>query len=286
MKNLLYRRYERVLRQKANGGQIGGITQLAQLGVGAIDAFAKPDEYGFQSKGATIGKSVLGAAGTGAAIGSAIPGIGTGIGAGAGALYGLASGILGANKNAKAENDARSNMVIQQHMAEVSQSNAALANNPGLISGTGTTYFKNGGSMQKYTDGGAMPGIIGAPVSYGKSVGSAPRTPLNDLITSGGDAKRLSSDNALIKGNSHKEGGIQIPELDTEVEGGETTLNNYVFSKKLGFADQHLPIAKAKGIIEKKPNTPERATSMRLLADKEQRLMQSQETLKQARGLK
>lgn len=327
MRNLLYRRYERVLR--ANGGEVGGITQLTSLGTGAIDAFAKPNQYGFQSKGAVIGKSVLSDAGTGAAIGSVIPGVGTVAGAAIGAGYGLVSGFIKGGQQSAQQNNMRNNMLMQQKMAETSQSNAVLSADPSLITGTGQTYFKNGGTIHikpenkgKFTaykertgkttkealhspdahvrkmaqfaenashwkkeDGGTM-SILGAPVHYGKEVGSTPRTPLNDLITSGGDAKKLSSDNALIRGNSHAEGGIQIPELDTEVEGGETTKDNYVFSKKLGFADMHLPIAKAKGIIEKKPRTLERANSMRLLADKEQRLMQEQEQVKQARSLK
>lgn len=164
----------------------------------------------------------------------------------------------------------------------------------------------NGGLMQvgkmididKYprlpmkADGGALnPGKEGSdawglPVTYGKDLGSNQRTPLNDLITSGGTAKKLSSDNALIKGNSHAEGGIDIPELDAEVEGGETTLNNFVFSKKLGFADLHKPIATAKGKIENKPRTLERANSMRMLINKESQLAEQQELLKKKLGIR
>lgn len=334
MQNLLFRRYQAaMMRKRANGGFMDGVGTAAQIGSGIIDAVSQPDQYGFQSSGAVIGKSVLGDAATGAQLGSVIPGVGTAFGAGAGALIGLGTGLLGANKQKAQENDMRNRMAMQQKMAETNRSNAALSANPQLATGSGMTYFaeggymKNGGSIHikpshrgRFTEylkshhttlsaalhsGSAhvrqmanfarnakkwhhkdLGGSIGPdgswlPVDYGHDLGSKPRTPLNDMITSGGTAKRLSSDNALITGNSHEQGGVKIPELDTEVEGGETTLNNFVFSKKLGFADMHLPIAKAKGKIEQKPRTLERATSMRLLAQKEQNLMQQQELLKQ-----
>ncbi len=336
MKNLLFRRYQRVMRRAAGGSLnvpgAGPYTELGSLGSGLIDAVDQPDQYGYQSKGATIGKSVLSDAGTGAAIGSVIPGVGTLVGAGVGATVGLVSGYLKSKSNSAGENNARNSQYISQRQQETQRSNATLANDPALATGTSTSYFSDGGSihikpshkgrftkylsshhttlsaalhsksphvrqmanfannakhwkheyggeLSKYVLGGGLTGDW-APAVYGKDLTANPRTPLNDLITSGGDAKKLSSDNAIIQGNSHAEGGIQIPELNAEVEGGETTLGDFVFSKKLGFADQHKPIATAKGIIEKKPQTLERANSMRLLRDKEQRLATQQETLK------
>jgi hypothetical protein len=328
MQNLLFRRYQAaMLRKKAGGGFMDGIGTATQIGSGIIDAVSQPDQYGFQSSGAVIGKSVLGDAATGAQLGSVIPGVGPVIGAGAGALVGLGTGLLGANKQKKQENDIRSRMAIQQRMNETNLSNATLGANPNLVTGSGTTYFSEGGSIHikpshrgRFTEylkshhttlsaalhsksahvrqmanfannakhwhhkdlGGSIgPDGSWLPVDWGHDIGSKPRTPLNDMIASGGTAKKLSSNNALITGNSHEQGGVKIPELDTEVEGGESTLNNFVFSKKLGFADLHIPIAKAKGKIEQKPRTLERATSMRLLAQKEQTLMQQQEALKQ-----
>lgn len=336
MRNLLYRRYESALKRRALGGDMtgAGYTQLAGIGTGLIDDAYKPNQYGVQPAGATIGKSVLSDAATGAAIGSVIPGVGTAIGAVGGAAYGLVSGYLKSKGNNAKENNAKNQIAMNTYGQQTKMSNAVLGADPSLATGNiGEQYFSKGGTIHikaghkgrftaykehtgktteealhsknahvrqmanfarnsshwKKEDGGIMPTNVvnGLPVTYGKNDPSTVnRTPLNDLITSGGTAKKLSSDNALIIGKSHADGGIQVPELDTEVEGGETTLNNFVFSKKLGFADAHKPIARAKGIIEQKPRTPERATSMRLLMAKEQKLAENQEQFKQQNGLK
>lgn len=284
MQNLLFRRYMRVMKHAAGGtldvNGVGPYTELGALGSGVIDSISKPNQYGYQSSGATIGKSILSDVGTGAAFGSAIPGVGTALGAGVGATVGLVQGLLKSKSNNAHEHDMMNAASINQRQQEIQRSNAILANDPSLATGSNNSYFKDGGSLfQRYVLGGGLTGDW-APAKYGKDLTANPRTPLNDLITSGGDAKKLSSENALIQGNSHAEGGIQIPELNAEVEGGETTLGEFVFSKKLGYADQHKPIAIAKGKIEKKPQTLERANSMRLLRDKEQRLATEQETIK------
>lgn len=108
--------------------------------------------------------------------------------------------------------------------------------------------------------------------------------PLASAFMSGGKAKSLSSDNALMVGKTHAEGGIDIPGV-AEVEDGETTKDNYVFSKKLGFADLHKPIAIAKGKIEKKPLTGERVNSLKRLMDKEKQLAAQQDIAKQQLNL-
>lgn len=102
--------------------------------------------------------------------------------------------------------------------------------------------------------------------------------PLARMKASGGKIKSLSSDNTELVGRSHEQGGIHIP--GAELEDNETTKDNFVFSDKLGFADIHKKLAKAKGIIEKKPVTHERVTAMRLLSDKENKLAEAQELLK------
>ena len=70
-----------------------------------------------------------------------------------------------------------------------------------------------------------------------------------------------------------------------EVEGGETTVGDYVFSKKLGFADLHKPIARAKGKIEAKPMTPERVNALRRLKNEERSMVMSQEYFKKQLGV-
>lgn len=113
-----------------------------------------------------------------------------------------------------------------------------------------------------------------------KEFGGEITAPLARAYMTGGSAKSLSSDNAELKGNSHANGGIDIPSMGAEVEGGETTVGDYVFSKKLGFAALHKPIAVAKGKIESKPATSERVNSMKLLQAREERLKQAQELVK------
>lgn len=112
------------------------------------------------------------------------------------------------------------------------------------------------------------------------------KAPLSALDMKGGTAKSLSTDNTELVGNSHAEGGIDIPEMGAEVEGNETTHDNYVFSDKLGFAALHKPIARAKGKIEEKPATKERINSLRLLMGREQALKQQQEMVKAQLNLK
>jgi len=126
----------------------------------------------------------------------------------------------------------------------------------------------NGGEMTKFAETGTD---ISAPIAR--------------MFMSGGKAKPLSSDNAIMVGKSHAEGGIDIPEMNAEVEGGETTKGDYVFSKRLGFAGLHKPIAMAKGKIEAKPLTPDRVNALKLLSGKEDVLRQQQELLKSKLGV-
>lgn len=95
----------------------------------------------------------------------------------------------------------------------------------------------------------------------------------------------LSSTATEFKGPSHSKGGIQLPQFNAEVEGGETQNAGYVFSEQLGFADVHKRIAKAIGKIEQKAMRPERVKSLELLKKKENDLKQSQEMVKAMLGI-
>lgn len=285
MRNQLYKRYQQVLdkRKLDYGGYTGIASGAATLGTSIIDATQnKGANYGYESEGASIGKGAL----AGAALGTSIlPGWGTAIGGVVGAGAGLVQGI---SNNGKVKSLKAAAAQRQQTMQNNYSMNA-LAEDPGREFGyANADYFKNGGRI-KLADGGDIsetPSTAWTKLNTdSNSNPNLTRNPLAQLISSGGNAKTLSSDNTLIKGKSHAEGGIQIPELDTEVEGGETTKGNFVFSKNLGFAQQHLPIAKAIGIIEKKPQTPERVNSLRRLRDREQSLAQQQEQLKQINGI-
>jgi N-acetyl-anhydromuramyl-L-alanine amidase AmpD len=115
--------------------------------------------------------------------------------------------------------------------------------------------------------------------------GGAINAPLTEAVTEGGTSTPLSSDSVEFKGPSHAAGGIQLPQVGAEVEGGETAKGSFVFSKELGFAKLHRPLAKAIGKIELKPATPDRKTALSLLRAREGRLAQAQETYKQVHGI-
>lgn len=92
--------------------------------------------------------------------------------------------------------------------------------------------------------------------------------------------KRTSSSTVEVEGPSHEAGGVPVPGTGAEVEGGETIAGDYVFSKELGFADLHKPIARMKGKVEKKPATRERMNTLKLLNQKENQLRMAQEYAK------
>jgi len=97
--------------------------------------------------------------------------------------------------------------------------------------------------------------------------------------------KPMSENATEVKGRSHAEGGEALPDLGAEVEAGETTEGSYVFSKKLGFADLHRPLARAMGKIEKKPMTPDRVNALRLLQGKVEMLKAQQEQVRKQLNL-
>ncbi len=209
----------------------------------------------------SVGSHVVKGASSGAAAGTQIlPGWGTLIGA----VVGAAAGWIGGGAAKRKARAAQSEQVWSNTAQDASYSNSLVAGNPSLVSGNrNASYYANGGAMTKFAN-----------------TGTEMNAPLARMFMNGGSAKPLSSTNTELVGRSHSNGGIDIPELNTEVEGGETTNGNYVFSKKLGFAELHKPIAKAKGVIETKPATAERINALQLLGKKEQDLALAQEYLK------
>lgn len=115
---------------------------------------------------------------------------------------------------------------------------------------------------------------------YYKHGGSLLHNMMANQKATGGSMQPMSKDTTVAVGPSHAQGGIGLPNQGAEVEGGETTSGDYVFSKELGFAKLHRPIAKAMGAIETRPATPERIKSLQLLQQKEEVLKGQQETLK------
>lgn len=112
-----------------------------------------------------------------------------------------------------------------------------------------------------------------------------PDQSLNGQRAMGGTVKNLNSNGVEFVGNSHENGGIQLPNMGAEVENNETAAGNFVFSDNLGFAKLHRPIARAIGKIEKKPQTPDRMNALQLLRDREERLASAQESYKRQNGI-
>jgi hypothetical protein len=102
----------------------------------------------------------------------------------------------------------------------------------------------------------------------------------------GGSLKRLSAANLEVKGPDHNAGGVKLPSLNAEVEGGETIHNGYVISDDLGFAKLHRPIAKAIGLIESKPKSAARELSLKKMREREEQLIQAQVDYKLSNNIK
>jgi hypothetical protein len=151
--------------------------------------------------------------------------------------------------------------------------------------------FKDKNEVQKYLFN-YKPAVKSASVNESQVTRPVMRTggdvkaPLMDMYMQGGNARQLSSTASEMVGPSHESGGIKVPELGAELEGGESTNGSYVFSKSLGFAQKHIPLARAIGKIEKKPMTTERRNSLKLLKGRESALAEQQESLKKYYGIK
>lgn len=115
----------------------------------------------------------------------------------------------------------------------------------------------------------------------------------------GGTVQKLSKNNVVFNGKSHAQGGIPEPVVNgkklkgIEVEGKETMSTDgnekFIYSHNLGFAQKHLPLAKAIGKIEKKlavnPNDPIQRRTLKALKEREEALKMEQEATKQQLGL-
>jgi hypothetical protein len=237
----------RLARYKKYG--TGGNPDLAMgIGEGAAivgqmsSVFGQPNRYGKSS----LTSNVLGNAGNLAAAGAAFGPWGAAVGGAAG----LVTGLLKNGAQRKQEDRIKQQERDQQQQQDQQQSAATLAGNPNALTGfKGVSYYAAGG-----------------PLAAGY---------LNK--SQGGTAKPLSSTATEIQGPSHTDGGVKFPDAGAELEGGETTDGSYVFSKQLGFAQVHKPIARAIGKIEGKVMSPERINSLKLLREKENQLKTSQE---------
>jgi hypothetical protein len=190
---------------------------------------------------------------TGFALGNKIvPGVGGAVGAFAGGIYGIAKGSK-MDKQAKLDRGYQDKMFKRSRDLEM-EGRQRLQGEQQY--GSNTQMYANGGNLSSKFLAGLNPAI-----------------------------SQTSSSTTEINGKSHEDGGVPIRNMNAEVEKGETTSGDYVFSKRLGFAKIHKPIAKAKGMIEEKPMTASRINSLKLLAEKEQKLSMAQEYIKNTLNL-
>lgn len=231
----------------------GDMSQLLGMVGGVANSLDPGNEYGRQSTGTTL----LKAAGTGAQLGTTIaPGIGTAIGAGVGTL----AGLFMDKKAKKQEQQMRFNQGLMKQQQELNRSAAIIGNNPALVTGQpGVEFYESGGFLKnRYYD---------------------------NIKASGGTIKSMSSNSAEVQGPSHENGGVDLPQYQSELEGGESIQDDYVFSDRLGFADTHKKLAKAVGKIEKKPATADRLNALKSMNARIQQLQQLQELVRQQNNL-
>lgn len=220
---------------------------LGSAAVGLIDSMVKPNEYG--RKPTAMG--ALSGAAAGAQMGSGLGPAGAIAGGLLGGFGRLIKGII----NKKKEDNLRITERMNRDSMDRSRSLAAISADPSLVYGNAATtgFYRNGGPLsRKY------------------------------MMASGGYLKPMSSESMEVEGPSHEQGGVNLPVQQAEVEGGETIHNDFVFSDKLGFADEHKKIAKAIGKIERKGVlSPERNNAIKRLEERQENLKLSQEYFKQ-----
>jgi hypothetical protein len=250
----LAKRYKKLAFGGTPEDMMQGLGTGAGAASGIIDALNPADKYGQSSGVGNVASSALKFGAMGANFGP--------IGAGVGAAVGIVSGILGNKKQRDRANFLKGQEYVNNMRMTQEQAAARVSADPTIVNGNlQAGYYAAGGSLIPSTNNVASQQVQGGTI-----------TPLN-------------SSAAEINGPSHADGGVQIPSKEAEVEGGETTNGDYVYSEQLGFAKLHRPIATAIGKIEKKALSPERVTSLKLLKGKENQLKLSQEYLKKQLGL-
>ena len=272
--------YKRYKTKMDAGGQFDMANDRTQMGMGiatsasgVIDSVFSGQNQGREPVGAMAASGAL----KGAAAGTAImPGIGTAVGAVAGGVYGLVKGEAAKRAATRFE----SQQMQAYNTANLNRSQAALAINPELA------YGHQYGSF--YAMGGTMETSSGSTIRPQDRTGARPTSrPLTENFLTrnthaqGGSLTPLDKDSAVINGPSHEAGGVDLPGQGAEVEGGETMQGDFVFSDRLGFAQEHKKLASAIGRIQTKGvQTPEKVNSIRRMQDRVQQLALSQEYLK------
>lgn len=283
MKYKLATNYRKYKTTRFDAGGSTGTNQLslsAGMGIassatGIIDGVFAADDMGRKPLGADIASDSIKGASMGMAAGP--------YGAAAGALIGAGVGFF-TNHAQKVKNDRLVDQFQQQQQnMQRNRGAAVIAQNPSLAYGNrGASFYAMGGQME--TAG----GTVVRPEDKVQSTGAKARSrPLAENYLTratkveNGSMTPLSNDSVAINGPSHAQGGVQLPDSQAEVEGGETMKGNFVFSDKLGFAQEHKRLASAIGRVQSKGvMSPDRVNAIRRMQDREKSLALSQEYMK------
>ena len=250
--------------------------QYAGMASGLVDAIDPGDQYGVQSTGGALASGAL----SGAAAGSVLGPIGMGVGA----VLGGATKLLG-NNSAKKEK-ARQIGLATDKLQEKKEREVAvnIAMNPSIKGNSEAAKYRLGGTLKGKPAGKfAMKGTVIQAYRATKSL--MPTVTVNpNKMAKGGIVPKDNEGRAEVVGPSHERGGVKIPALNVELEGGETVDGDFVFSKELGFADKHKKIMKSMENLNK-DNSPLANYTKSLLNDKEEKLKIEQEETKQSLGI-
>lgn len=173
---------------------------------------------------------------------------------------GAVMGYIKGKKQEKTDQLRRFHNGLAQQQQQINRSNAIISADPALVTGRpGEEFYAMGGSLKnRYYD---------------------------NVQTTGGNLKPLSKNSAEVQGPSHEQGGVDLPQYQSELEGKETLDGDYVFSNRLGFAQRHKKLATAIGKIEQKPATPDRLNALKRLNTQVDSLKQAQEQIRQQYNL-
>lgn len=263
--------------EQGNFTNLNKMNSIGSFATGMIGALDPGDENGVQSD--------IGAGASGAISGAmALAPLGP-VGLGVGAVLGGVTSLFGNQKKkeeAEQKQMARNERLADQKADEVQKQ---IALDPSKLGRNNVSMYKMGGTIMgkpagKFALQGTTLGNYRAIQSLMPNVSIRP----NRLMSNGGAINIDSNGRGEVEGPSHEEGGVKIPELGVELEGEETLDGNFVFSKKLGFADQHKKIMKGiKGT--QKDNTPLSIYTRKKLEEKEEMLKVKQEETKKSLGL-
>lgn len=271
-------RYDAGGQMDMSTGRVNSAMGIPMAASGVVDSIYQPDQYGAKPIGASVASGALKGASMGASMGAVAGPIGAGVGAAAGAIAGAAYGYFSGKAGNRRAERMQSEMTRARDQQNGARSAAAISADPSLV------YGHQFGS--NYAMGGQIETAGGTTLTPGQRKGTRSRPLAENYLSrftkaDGGSLSPMSSDTVAINGPAHEQGGVDLPGSNAEVEGGETMKGDFVFSDRLGFADEHKRLARAIGKVQDKGvMTPEKVNAIHRMQGREQTLALSQEFFK------